>query len=288
MPAKKPTALKPAGKRSKAALAAALDSALTALRRKSTQKDRDNLKRFGIVAPKHFGVSMVNLRQIAKPIGRDHELAEALWQTGWYEARMLETLIDDPELVTPAQMQRWTSDFDNWAICDTACFCLFDRTPHAWKKIEKWRHEKGEFARRASFALLASVALHDKKSGDAPFLASLKYIEGAADDDRNFVKKGVSWALRGVGQRSAALHAASVKLARKLAASPDPTERWVGKDALRDLSRPLIAKRLEARQRKAKRSRDAKSRRRVESRKKPRGRSSAGARSTEPPWEMDS
>jgi 3-methyladenine DNA glycosylase AlkD len=242
---------KPAGKRSKAAVAAAVDEALAALRRKSTPKDRDNLKRFGIVAEKHFGVSMANVRQIAKPIGRDHELAEALWKTGWYEARMLATLTDEPERVTPAQMERWARDFDNWAICDTACFCLFYRTPHAWTKIETWRHEKGEFRRRASFALLASVAQHDKTSGDAPFLASLEYVERAADDDRNFVKKGVSWALRGVGQRSPVLHAAAVKLARRLAASSNATKRWVGKDALRDLSRPLIAKRLAARQREA-------------------------------------
>ncbi len=252
MPRQKPTPATPAKKHTKASLAAEVESALAALKRKSTPKDRDNLPRFGIASSKFFGVSMVNMRQIAKGIGRDHELATALWDTGWYEARMLATLVDEPELVTPAQMDRWARDFDNWAICDTACFCLFDRTPHAWSKIAQWHDRRGEFARRASFALLASVALHDKETEDAPFLESLEFIERAADDERNFVKKGVSWALRGVGQRTPALHAAALKLARRLAASPQAAERWVGKDALKDLTRPMVAERLESRQRKKK------------------------------------
>jgi len=253
MPTKKPTPAKPVRKSAKASLAAEVTAALAALKRKSTPKDRANLARFGIVTDKYFGVSMANMRVIANGIGRNHELAAALWDTGWYEARMLATLIDDPELVTPAQMERWCRDFDNWAICDTACFCLFDRTPHAWKKIAQWSGRRAEFERRAAFALLASVALHDKKSEDAPFLATLEHIEGAANDERNFVKKGVSWALRGVGQRSPKLHAAAIELAGRLSTSNQPTERWVGKDVLKDLSRPLVAKRLAARQRKTKR-----------------------------------
>jgi len=175
MPSKKPTPAKPPRKSAKASLAAEVAAVLAALKRKSTPKDRANLARFGIVTDRYFGVSMSNMRTIANGIGRNHELAAALWDTGWYEARMLATLIDDPDLVTPAQMERWCRDFDNWAICDTACFCLFDRTPHAWKKIAQWSDRRAEFERRAAFALLASVSLHDKKSDDAPFLATLAH-----------------------------------------------------------------------------------------------------------------
>ena len=123
-------------------------------------------------------------------------------------------------------------------ICDTVCFALFDRTPHAWRKVAAWSRRRDEFVKRAAFALLASVALHDKRTGDAPFLASLALIERGASDDRNFVKKGVSWALRAVGRRSRALNGAAVRVARRLADSPDQAARWVGKDALRELTRP--------------------------------------------------
>ena len=211
--------------------------ALESLERMSTKHDYDNLARFGITAKKAFGVSVGNIRALAKRLGRSHELAEALWETEWYEARMLSSFVDDPKLVTPSQMDRWCRDFDNWGICDTLCFHLFDKTPHAWKKIEQWSNKRAEFVKRASFALLASVALHDKKAPDEPFLKSLALIERAASDDRNFVKKGVSWALRGVGKRNAALRSASIALSRRLVDSPDAAARWIGKDALKDLQK---------------------------------------------------
>jgi 3-methyladenine DNA glycosylase AlkD len=195
------------------------------------------LKRYGIVAPKAYGVPMGAIQRLAKSLGRDHDLALALWSSGWYEARLLAAYVDQPERVSSAQMDRWAKDFDNWGVCDTLCFCLFDRTPHAWRKVDQWAGRRDEFVRRAAFALLASLALHDKQTDDAPFLATLPLIERAAADERNFVKKGVSWALRSVGRRSAALRAASVELARRLAASKQPAERWVGKDALRDLAK---------------------------------------------------
>ena len=134
-------------------------------------------------------------------------------------------------------MDRWAKDFDNWGVCDTLCFCLFDRTPHAWRKVAQWAGRRDEFVKRAAFALLASLALHDKATGDPPFLATLPLIERAAADQRSFVKKGVSWALRSIGRRSPALRAASVDLARRLAASEQPAERWVGRDAVRELTK---------------------------------------------------
>lgn len=207
------------------------------LERRGTRRNVDGMARYGIVASKVFGVSVADLRKLGKQLGRDHALALALWETGWYEARMLTAFVDESERVTPAQMDRWARDFENWAETDTLCFHLFDRTPHAWKKVEAWSTRREEFVKRAAFALLASLALHDKKAPDAPYLRSLALIERAATDDRNFVKKGVSWALRSVGRRSPELRTAATALAKRLAESDEPAARWVGKDALRDLSR---------------------------------------------------
>ncbi len=230
-----------------------LQIALSSLKKLSTKKDFDNLGRFGIDAPKAFGVSMSNIQVVAKRLGPDHELAAALWETGWYEARMLTSFVDRPEQVTPAQMDRWCRDFDNWAICDTLCFKLFDRTPYAWAKIDQWSGKREEFVKRAAFALIASLSTHDKVSGDEPFLRCLPLIERAATDERNFVKKGVSWALRGVGRRSAALNAASVKLCRRLIDSSEPAAKWIGRVALKELTSPLVMRGLAARKSKDKR-----------------------------------
>jgi 3-methyladenine DNA glycosylase AlkD len=220
-------------------------SVLTWLKRHSSKRTREGMARYGIPSDNASGVSVADIRSLGKRLGRNHDLAIALWDTGNYEARMLTPFIDEPGRVTPAQMDRWCRDFDSWAICDALCFHLFDKTPHAWQKIQKWSTRREEFVKRAAFALLASVALHDKTAPDAPFLKSLALIERAATDDRNFVKKAVSWALRGIGKRNPALHAASVKLARRLADSPDSAARWTGKDALRDLATPATRRRLE-------------------------------------------
>jgi 3-methyladenine DNA glycosylase AlkD len=212
-----------------------VDAALAALKKQGTKKNREGLARYAIVAEKVFGVSVAAIRKLAKELGRDHDLAQELWDTGWYEARMLACFVDDPTRVTPAQMDRWARDFDNWAICDSACFHLFDRTPHAFSKIRQWSRRKDEFVKRAAFALLASVALHDKKAGDDKFLACLPLIETASDDSRNFVKKGVVWALRGIAGRNAKLRAAAIAVAERLAASPEPAPRWIGKTTLREM-----------------------------------------------------
>ncbi len=164
-----------------------------------------------------------------------------------YEARLVTSFVDDPARVTSAQMDRWCRDFDNWGICDTVCFQLFDRTPHAWSKVAKWADRREEFVKRAAFALLASLALHDKAAGDAPFLDSLRLIEHAAGDERNFVKKGVSWALRAVGRRNPALNAAALEVARRLAASTEAAPRWVGKDAVRELTSAAVIRQLASR-----------------------------------------
>jgi len=214
-----------------------LQLALDWLEEKSTARDRANLVRFGINARAAYGVSMANIQVLARKLGTSHELAAALWDTGRYEARMLAAFVDDPSLVTSAQMDRWCRDFDNWGICDTVCFKLYDHSPLAWSKLKPWSVKSDEFGKRAAFALLASLAGHDKTSGDRPFLDGLRLIERAATDDRNFVKKGVNWALRRIGTRNASLRAAAIDVAARLAASPDATARWIGKDALRELTR---------------------------------------------------
>ena len=198
------------------------------------------MARYGIVAKKIYGVSVKDLRAFAKQYRGDHELALQLWDTGSHEARMLAAFIDDPAAVTSAQMDRWARDFENWADCDTTCFHLFDRSPLAWRKVELWSTRRSEFVKRAAFALLASLALHDRETGDARFLTALPLIEREAHDDRNFVKKGVSWALRSIGHRNARLRKAAIKVAERLAKSKDASERWVGKDTLRDLTRSTV------------------------------------------------
>lgn len=222
-----------------------VDSILHWLKKHSSTATHEGMARYGIPADNASGVSVEDIRRLAKEIGRDHQLALALWETGSYEARMLTPFIDEPTRVTPAQMDRWCRDFDSWAICDALCFHLFDKTPHAWSKIAKWSDSRAEFVRRAGFALLASVALHDKTAPDRPFLDSLQLIERAATDDRNFVKKAVSWALRGIGKRNPNLHAAAVTLAHRLAKSNGAAARWIGKDAIRDLATPATRRRLD-------------------------------------------
>jgi len=219
------------------------------LERRGTKRNRDAMLRYGIIAPKAFGVSVGDIKQLSKRLGSDHELALALWDTGWYEARMLAPFVDEPEKVTAAQMNQWARDFDNWAVCDHACFHLFDRTPHAWRKIEQWSVRREEFVKRAAFALLASVALHDKRAADEPFLDSLALIERAAEDERNFVKKGVSWALRLIGRRNRELNAAAVETARRLVDSPHDAARWIGRDAVRELTGAVVRRQLAARKR---------------------------------------
>ena len=204
----------------------------------------DMFDRYNIRPSKAFGVSMSNIQKVAKPLGKNHELALALWETGWYEARMATSFIDDPALVSAAQMDRWCRDFDNWGIVDTLCFNLFDRTPHAWSKVTEWSKQEAEFVKRAAFALLWSLTVHDKTAPDKQFLKGLVLIERASTDERHFLKKALNMALRAVGKRNSALNAAAVKVARRLGGSTNPAARWVGRDALRELTSPSVTRRL--------------------------------------------
>lgn len=214
------------------------------LKNLASKKWRDGLARYAIPADNALGISVGTIQKVAKEIGRNHELALALWKTGIYEARLLCSFIDEPDKVTATQMDDWCNDFDSWAIVDTVCFKLFDQSPLASRKIKQWARKQGEFQKRAAFALIASVAAHDKEASTADFLAYLPLIEKAATDDRNFVKKGVSWALRAIGHRNLELNQAALNLAQQLAESKVAAARWVGKDAIRDLSRPAVKQKV--------------------------------------------
>lgn len=202
------------------------------LKSHSTKATLEGMARYGIPAGNALGVAVKDLKALAKLLGRNHDLALALWDTKIYEARMLTSFVGDPDKLTAAQMDRWCNDFDNWAYCDSLSFNLFDRTPHAWAKVTKWSRAKGEFQKRTAFALLWSLALHDRSAPDSHFIEGLKLIESAATDDRNFVKKAVSMALRAIATR-ASLKQAALGVARRLASDADTCARWVGKDALR-------------------------------------------------------
>ena len=214
------------------------------LERQGTRRTVAEMARYGITAERAFGVPMGTLLSLRKRLGQDHALSLALWESGWYEARLLAALIGDPDRVTRRQMNAWAAGFENWADCDTVCFKLFDRTPFAWEKAHQWAKSPREFVKRGGFALMACLALHDKAAPDKSFLAFLPLIEKGARDERNFVKKGVSWALRAIGQRNLALNAAALATARRLALSEGAACRGVGKAALRELAGPKVRARL--------------------------------------------
>jgi 3-methyladenine DNA glycosylase AlkD len=202
------------------------------------------MARYAIPSDHAYGVAMKDIKALGGTLGRDQALAAALWATGVYEARMLASFVGDPQKLTPAVMDRWCRDFDNWAFCDAMSFNLFDRSPHAWVKVDEWSGRSKEFEKRTAFALLWSLSVHDKQADDASFLRGLAIIEREAADDRNFVKKAINMALRAIGKRNRALNTAAVAVARRLAGSDDAAARWVGSDALRELTGASVAKRL--------------------------------------------
>jgi 3-methyladenine DNA glycosylase AlkD len=218
-------------------------SALEWLKQHSSKATLAGMARYAIPSHNALGVAMRDIKALGKKLGPNQELAEALWDTGVYEARMLASFVGDPAKLTAAQMDRWCQDFDNWAFCDAMSFNLFDRTPHAWAKVAEWSRKRNEFEKRTAFALLWSLTVHDKRAGDEQFIQGLALIEREAGDDRNFVTKAVNMALRAVGKRNRALHAEAVAVAHRLADSEDATARWIGKDALRDLTKRVRPRR---------------------------------------------
>jgi 3-methyladenine DNA glycosylase AlkD len=231
---------------SKQTVRSQVEFALAWLERHSTKATLNGMARYSIPSADAYGVAMKDIKALGTMLGRDQPLAAALWATGVYEARMLASFVGDPERLTAAQMERWCKDFDNWAFCDAMSFNLFDRTPHAWSKVAQWSRRRNEFQKRTAFALVWSLTVHDKSADDEPFRRALVLIEREAGDGRHFVKKATNMALRAIGKRNRTLNAAAVVVARRLAQSTDATARWVGKDALRELTSPAVMTRLEA------------------------------------------
>jgi len=207
----------------------------------------EGMARFGIVTKKAYGVPAPALRKLAKEIGRDHDLAQRLWSSGIHDARLLAALIDDPACVTEEQMERWVKDFDNWAVCDGVCLHLFDRTPFAYDKAAEWTEREEEFVKRAGFALMACLAFHDKDAGDPAFQRFLSIVERESDDDRNFVRKAVNWALRQIGKRHIALNKKAIRTAERIRKRDTRAARWIAADALRELRGDAVQKRLKER-----------------------------------------
>ena len=202
------------------------------------------MARFGIHPENTYGVSIPNLRKMAKEIGKDHALAQELWASGIHEARILASMVDDPKLVTEAQMEVWVRDFDSWDVCDQVCMNLFDKVPLAWQKVSGWSEREEEFVKRAAFALIACFAWHDKKAEDERFVALLPVIIKGATDGRNFVRKAVNWALRHIGKRNQNLNRAAIEAAKEIQGIDSKSARWIASDALRELEGEAVQKRL--------------------------------------------
>jgi 3-methyladenine DNA glycosylase AlkD len=214
------------------------------LQRMANPENVAGMKRFGINPAGTLGISIYVLRPLAKEIGVDHALAQELWHSGIHEARILASYIDDPRQVSEAQMETWVLDFDSWDVCDQVCSSLFDRTVLAWEKAVKWSERDEEFVKRAGFVLMAALASHAKKVPDARFEPFFAIILREACDERNFVKKAVNWALRGLGKRSLYLNGLAIEAAQRMAEIPCRAARWNAKDALRELKSDKIQAKL--------------------------------------------
>ena len=226
--------------------ASRLEAALELLHGAARPAELAGLARFGIGIERRLGLSVPAMRRIARTLGRDHELALALWETGIPDARIVAGMVADPAQLASRQMDRWARDLDSWDVCDQLCGSAFLASPHAWKKVDAWAVRQQEFVRRAAFALLATLAVHDRESGDGRFIEALARVEAAADDDRNFVRKAVNWALRNIGKRNAVLNAAAIECARRIRQRGTRAARWIAADALRELTGDAVQSRLRA------------------------------------------
>lgn len=224
-----------------------MDSVRDVLQKLETKARPDQIEgmsRYGMSVEERLGVSVPEMRRLAKEVGNDHELALALWETGIPEARIVAALVGEPSKLTEKQMEDWVKDINSWDVCDQVCMNLFDKSPLAWKKILDWSGRKEEFVKRAAFSLIASLAVHDKEANDQKFTGLLPLIKREALDERNFVKKAVNWALRSIGKRNPNLNKAAIKAAVSIHQIDSKSARWIASDALRELQSDSVQKRL--------------------------------------------
>jgi 3-methyladenine DNA glycosylase AlkD len=217
---------------------------LAELKKAADPEVRAKMAYFGVNVPKAHGISTPILHKLAKHIGKDQELAEELWASGIHEARILATMIGEPEKVTAEQMDRWVCDFDSWDVVDSACCYLYAAAAPAWSKIDAWSRRPEEFVKRAAFSLAAYLSYKDKEAPDARFEKFLRVIGREAQDERNFVKKAVNWALRNIGKRNLRLNRAAIQAAERIRRQDSRAARWIAADALRELKGEAVQKRL--------------------------------------------
>ena len=217
---------------------------ITELESLSNPEDIEGRARFGINHTKTYGVRMPELRRIAKNAGKDHDLARKLWDAGYGETKILAGLIEDPKMVTESQMENWVAEFDSWDVCDQCCINLFRKIPFAYKKIFEWSTREEEFVKRAAFAMIAVLAVHDKKAEDKKFEEFFPLIISASSDSRNFVKKAVNWAIRQIGKRNLNLNQKAVEVAEEINNIDSKSAKWIATDAIRELKSEKIQERL--------------------------------------------
>jgi 3-methyladenine DNA glycosylase AlkD len=219
-----------------------LDEAMAMLKQHARPDQLEGMQRFGMTGDRRLGASVPAMRRLARTLGPDHELARALWATGIPDAQILGSMVAEPARLTVSQMNDWARRARSWDVCDQACSNAHARSPLAWGRVPVWARSPDEYVRRAAFALLASLAVHDKAAPDQRFIDALPLIEGASDDDRNFVRKAVNWALRQIGKRNPALHPMAIAAAQRIALRGSRSARWIAADALRELrSGPVLA-----------------------------------------------
>lgn len=221
-----------------------IETVLKRLQAKARPDQLEGMARYGIVGEKRLGLSMPDLRKMAKEIGKDHQLALQLWETGIQDARILAALVDRPEAVTEEQMEVWVKDLDSWDVCDQLCMNLFEKVLLARRKIKEWSQREEPFVKRAAFALIACLAWHDKAALDEEFIGFLPFIQSGATDERNYVKKAVNWALRNIGKRNANLNKAAIKAAKDIRELNSKAARWIAADAIRELESEAVQRRL--------------------------------------------
>jgi 3-methyladenine DNA glycosylase AlkD len=228
------------------------DDVIAELRRHASPKNVEGQARFGIATGQALGIPVPTLRAIAKRCGTNHELAVELWDSGIHEARHVAAMVEDTKTVTKKQLDAWARDLDSWDVCDGFAYGFVDKTPHAYDLAMKWSNSKHEFVKRAAFATMAGLAVHDKKAPDEKLLQFLPIIERESGDDRNFVRKAVNWALRQIGKRNLACNSAAIASAERIRATGTKSGRWIAADALRELHSYAVQTRLKpaARQRK--------------------------------------
>jgi 3-methyladenine DNA glycosylase AlkD len=221
-----------------------LEEVLNRLEAKAKPDQLQGMARFGMATERRLGVSIPNLREMSKELGKDHKLAVQLWETGIPEARILAAMVDEPDKLSEAQMEEWVTGINSWDVCDQVCQNLFEKSPVAWKKVVDWSKREEEFTKRAAYALLACLAWHDKDAEDAKFIGLLPVVKRGATDDRNFVKKAVNWALRNIGKRNPSLNKAATKAAKEILRIDSGTARWIASDAIRELTSAPVQRRL--------------------------------------------